>query len=85
MSELRAKVLDLQDEKSSLFTAMKLIQREGKEEFELNKKKIEALENENNKLRQENRGFSKVTRRNKKMDINHTPKNPCQLTSTKPI
>lgn len=79
LSELRAKVLDLQDEKSSLLTAMKLIQRDGKEEFELNKKKIEALENENNKLRQENRGFSKVTRRNKKMDINHTPKTPASL------
>lgn len=32
LSELKAKVLSLQDEKASLLTAMKLDQREGKEE-----------------------------------------------------
>ena len=66
LSELRAKVLDLQDEKASLLTAMKLIQREGKDESEENKKRIEALETENNNLRDEKLGFTRVMKRKKK-------------------
>ncbi len=66
LSELRAKVLDLQDEKASLLTATKLIQREGKDELEENKKRIEALETDNNNLRDEKLGFTRVMKRKKK-------------------
>ena len=49
LSEVRAKVIELQDEKSSLITALKLIQRESVLLAE--KKKIEDLESENKNLR----------------------------------
>ena len=73
LSELRAKVIDLQDEKASLLTAMKLIQREGKDDLEENKKRIEALENENNNLRDEKLGFTRVMKRKKKMATISSP------------
>ena len=47
VSECRSKLLDLQDEKTSLLTALKLIQRDSKEELEIYKNRIEALETEN--------------------------------------
>ncbi|CAB4005415.1 Hypothetical predicted protein, partial [Paramuricea clavata] len=49
LSEVRAKVIELQDEKSSLITALKLIQRESVSLAE--KKKIQDLESENKNLR----------------------------------
>ena len=49
LSEVRAKVIELQDEKSSLITALKLIQRESVLSPE--RKKIEDLESENKNLR----------------------------------
>jgi RNase H-fold protein (predicted Holliday junction resolvase) len=49
LSEVRAKVIELQDEKLSLITALKLIQRESVLLAE--KKKIEDLESENKNLR----------------------------------
>ena len=49
LSEVRAKVIELQDEKSSLITALKLIERESVLPAE--RKKIEDLESENKNLR----------------------------------
>ncbi len=49
LSEVRAKVIELQDEKSSLITALKLIQRESVLAAE--RKKIEDLDSENKNLR----------------------------------
>ena len=40
---------------------------QGKDELEKNKKRIEALENENNNLRDEKLGFTRVMKRKKKM------------------
>ena len=59
VSECRAKILDLHNEKASLPTAMKLIQRDSKEELEIYKKTIEILENESKNLREEIYGFNK--------------------------
>ena len=63
VSECRSKLLDLQDEKTSLLTALKLIQRDSKEELEIYKNRIEALETENKNLGEEIHGFKKMTRR----------------------
>ena len=63
ISECRSKLLDLQDEKTSLLTALKLTQRDNKEELEIYKNRIEALETENKNLREEIHGFKKMTRR----------------------
>ena len=49
LSEVRAKVIELQDEKPSLITALKLIQRESVLAAE--RKKIEDLDSENKNLR----------------------------------
>lgn len=75
LSEVRAKVIELQDEKSSLITALKLIQRDQVPLAE--RKRIEDLESENENLRaaarslqeeidkdrKRNREFVKVTKR----------------------
>ena len=79
LTDLRAKVIKFQDEKSSLMAAMKLIQREN--ELPAERKKIEELETENNNLRaaarslqedlnksrKEKQEFTKVTRRNREI------------------
>ncbi|CAB4020596.1 Hypothetical predicted protein [Paramuricea clavata] len=81
LSEVRAKVIELQDEKSSLITALKLIQRESVSLAE--KKKIEDLESENKNLRaaartlqedldksnREKREFAKVKKRSENVSI----------------
>ena len=81
LSEVRAKVIELQDEKSSLITALKLIQRESVLPAE--RKKIEDLESENKNLRvaartlqedldksnREKREFVKVNKRSGSVSI----------------
>ncbi|CAB4002023.1 Hypothetical predicted protein, partial [Paramuricea clavata] len=80
-NEVRAKVIELQDEKSSLITALKLMQRESVSLAEKNK--IEDLESENKNLRaaartlqedldksnREKREFAKVKKRSENVSI----------------
>lgn len=84
LSEARGKVIELQDEKSSLITALRLMQRE--QAISAEKKKIEDLESENENLRaaartlQEdidksrkgNKEFMKITKRGGNAPITQT-------------
>ncbi|CAB3981798.1 Hypothetical predicted protein, partial [Paramuricea clavata] len=81
LSEVRAKVIELLDEKSSVITALKLIQQESVSLAE--KEKIEDLESENKNLRaaartlqedldksnREKREFAKVKKRRENASI----------------
>ena len=64
LSETRGKVIELQDEKSSLITALRLMQREQATSPE--KKKIEDLETENDNVRAAARTLQEGIDKNRK-------------------